>query len=290
MNVVIGKSTANGTVTAPPSKSYAHRLLIGAALSRGTSTIENVCLSDDIRATLDCAQTLGATVSFAETPLPQTVRVCGTGGKLLRGGEFCCRESGSTLRFFLPLALCALSENPRANAASSGKAIFRCSPRLAERGIGVYEEALKNAASFEKITENGNGAITVSGTLLPGKYTIRGNVSSQFATGLLFALPLLPENSELEILPPAESESYIAVTADVLKKFGVCIEKTAQNTWFIGGNQHFSSGNFRTEGDESNAAFLKALNALGGNVIVNGLNKNSLQGDKICDTLFKQLS
>ena len=156
--------------------------------------------------------------------------------------------------------------------------------------IGVYEEALKNAASFEKITENGNGAITVSGTLLPGKYTIRGNVSSQFATGLLFALPLLPENSELEILPPAESESYIAVTADVLKKFGVCIEKTAQNTWFIGGNQHFSSGIFRTEGDESNAAFFKALNALGGNVIVTGLNKNSLQGDKICDTLFKQLS
>ena len=290
MNVVIGKSTANGTVTAPPSKSYAHRLLIGAALSRGTSTIENVCLSDDIRATLDCAQTLGATVSFAETPVPQTVRVCGTGGKLLRGGEFFCRESGSTLRFFLPLALCALSENPRANAASSGKAIFRCSTRLAERGIGVYEEALKNAASFEKITENGNGAITVSGALLPGKYTIRGNVSSQFATGLLFALPLLPENSELEILPPAESESYIAVTADVLKKFGVCIEKTAQNTWFIGGNQHFSSGIFRTEGDESNAAFLKALNALGGNVIVTGLNKNSLQGDKICDTLFKQLS
>lgn len=290
MNVVIGKSTANGTVTAPPSKSYAHRLLIGAALSRGTSTIENVCLSDDIRATLDCAQTLGATVSFAETPVPQTVRVCGTGGKLLRGGEFFCRESGSTLRFFLPLALCALSQKPRANAASSGKAIFRCSPRLAERGIGVYEEALKNAASFEKITENGNGAITVSGTLLPGKYTIRGNVSSQFATGLLFALPLLPENSELEILPPAESESYIAVTADVLKKFGVCIEKTAQNTWFIGGNQHFSSGIFRTEGDESNAAFFKALNALGGNVIVTGLNKNSLQGDKICDTLFKQLS
>lgn len=288
MNVVIGKSTANGTVTAPPSKSYAHRLLIGAALSRGTSTIENVCLSDDIRATLDCAQTLGATVSFAETPLPQTVRVCGTGGKLLRGGEFFCRESGSTLRFFLPLALCALSENPRTNAASSGKAIFRCSPRLAERGIGVYEEALKNAASFEKITEN--GTITVSGTLLPGKYTIRGNVSSQFATGLLFALPLLPENSELEILPPAESESYIAVTADVLKKFGVCIEKTAQNTWLIGGNQHFSSGIFRTEGDESNAAFLKALNTLGGNVTVTGLNKNSLQGDKICDTLFKQLS
>ena len=182
MNVVIGKSTANGTVTAPPSKSYAHRLLIGAALSRGTSTIENVCLSDDIRATLDCAQTLGATVSFAETPVPQTVRVCGTGGKLLRGGEFFCRESGSTLRFFLPLALCALSQNPRANAASSGKAIFRCSPRLAERGIGVYEEALKNAASFEKITENGNGAITVSGALLPGKYPIRGNVSSQFPT------------------------------------------------------------------------------------------------------------
>lgn len=290
MNVDIGKSTANGTITAPPSKSYAHRLLIGAALSRGTSTIENVCLSDDIRATLDCAQTLGATVSFEETPVPQTVRVCGTGGKLLRGGEFFCRESGSTLRFFLPLALCALSENPRTNAASSGKAIFRCSPRLAERGIGVYEEALKNAASFEKITENGNGAITVSGTLLPGKYTIRGNVSSQFATGLLFALPLLPENSELEILPPAESESYIAVTADVLNKFGVSIEKTAQNTWFIGGNQHFSSGIFRTEGDESNAAFLKALNALGGNVIVTGLNKNSLQGDKICDTLFKQLS
>ena len=138
MNVVIGKSTANGTVTAPPSKSYAHRLLIGAALSRGTSTIENVCLSDDIRATLDCAQTLGATVSFAETPVPQTVRVCGTGGKLLRGGEFFCRESGSTLRFFLHLALCALSENPRANAASSGKAIFRFCRTLQQHVIAGF--------------------------------------------------------------------------------------------------------------------------------------------------------
>lgn len=170
--------------------------------------------------------------------------VYGTGGKLLRGGEFFCRESGSTLRFFLPLALCALSEISRANAASSGKADFPLFPATCERGIGIYEEALKNAASFEKITENGNGAITVSGTLLPGKYTIRGNVSSQFATGLLFSLPLLPENSELEILPPAESESYIAVTADVLKKFGVCIEKTAQKHMVYRRKSTFFFGNF----------------------------------------------
>lgn len=288
MNVSIEKSTARGEISAPPSKSYAHRYIIGAALARGESEIENVCLSEDIRATIDCARTLGASVVFDEaTEKPQTIRIAGIAGKAKSGGEFFCRESGSTLRFFLPLALSCRC-NSEKNASTP--AIFRGSPRLIERGISVYEEAFKNSVQFEKRIADGNGEVSVCGKILPGKYALRGNVSSQFFTGLLFALPLLNGDSELEILPPAESAGYIDLTLETLKIFGVKVEKTAKNAWFIAGNQHFRAGKFRVEGDYSNAAFLYAFNALGGDVKISGLNENSLQGDKVCTQLLKRLT
>lgn len=287
MNVSIEKSTARDKISAPPSKSYAHRYIIGAALARGESEIENVCLSEDIRATIDCARTLGASIVFDEaTEKPQTIRIAGIAGKAKSGGEFFCRESGSTLRFFLPLAL--LGGDDIKNADKT--AIFRGSRRLIERGISVYEEAFKNSVQFEKRIADGNGEVSVCGKILPGKYALRGNVSSQFFTGLLFAFPLLNGDSELEILPPAESTGYIDLTLETLKIFGVKVEKKAKNAWFIAGNQHFRAGKFRVEGDYSNAAFLYAFNALGGEIKIDGLNENSLQGDKVCAQLLKRLS
>lgn len=288
MDIIIEKSTACGNITAPPSKSYAHRFLIGAALACGKSKIENVCLSEDIRATIDCARALGAKITFDETSeKSQKIYVHGVNGTPKICGNFFCRESGSTLRFFLPLALLA-------NSLSSGnadqKVVFHGAPRLIERGISVYEEALAFSANFEKRIFKNHGEIAVRGKLLPAKYVLRGNVSSQFFTGFLFALPLLNGNSELKILPPAESADYIEITLKTLEKFDVTIEKTAKNEYVIAGNQFFQAGNFRVEGDFSNAAFLLALNALGGNVNVNGLSEQSLQGDKICIPLFHKLS
>ena len=287
MNVSIEKSTARGEISAPPSKSYAHRYIIGAALACGVSEIENVCLSEDVRATIDCARTLGAEIIFDETSeKPQTIRIAGVGGKPKSGGEFFCRESGSTLRFFLPLALLGGDDIKNADKTAT----FHGAPRLIERGVSVYEEAFKNSVQFEKRIADGNGEIGVCGKIQPGTYALRGNVSSQFFTGLLFALPLLNGDSELKILPPAESAGYVDLTLETLKNFGVNIEKTAENAWFIAGNQRFRAGKFRVEGDYSNAAFLYALNALGGEIKIGGLNENSLQGDKVCAQLLKRLS
>lgn len=286
MNVSIEKSTARGEIPAPPSKSYAHRYIIGAALACGESEIENVCLSDDIRATIDCARVLGAGVVLNEAnEQPQTIRITGVSGKPKIRGEFFCRESGSTLRFFLPLAMLANAVSEKACPS----AVFHGAPRLIQRGVSVYEEAFAPFARFEKRILQSDGEISVSGALPPAKYALRGNVSSQFFTGLFFALPLLRGDSELKILPPAESAGYIEITLETLKNFGVHIEKTAKNNYYISGNQRFRAGKFRVEGDYSNAAFLSALNALGGNVRVNGLNENSLQGDKAYAEILKRL-
>lgn len=292
MNVRIEKSRLQGEVCAPPSKSVAHRLLLAAALAKGKSTIDNVALSADILATVSCIKSLGAQVNTdTADKKPQRVEVYGTGGDLRVGGEFFCNESGSTLRFLLPLSLCALC---RRNEISGGnnapdKAVFCGAPRLIQRGVSIYEEIFPNARFKKEITSCG-AKITVSGEIRPGKYAVRGNISSQFITGLFYALPLLYGNSEVEILPPFESASYISLTLSVLQKAGIIIEKTAENLYFIRGNQRFKNGDFFVEGDWSNAAFLYALNTLGGNITVRGTNEKSAQGDKICRRLLTYLS
>ena len=292
MNVRIEKSRLQGEVTAPPSKSVAHRLLLAAALAKDKSTIDNVALSADILATVSCIQSLGAKIVFdANKKTPQRVEVYGTGGDLSVNGEFYCNESGSTLRFLLPLALCALSSRDEISGRNTAAehAVFCGAPRLIQRGVGIYEEIFSNANFTKEITDCG-AKITVSGEIRPGKYAVRGNISSQFITGLFYALPLLNGNSEVEILPPFESASYISLTLSVLKQFGINIEKTAENVYFIRGNQRFKNGDFSVEGDWSNAAFLYALNALGGNVKILGTNDESVQGDKVCLRLLNGLS
>ena len=295
MNVRIEKSRLQGEITAPPSKSVAHRVLLAAALAEGKSTIENVALSADILATVSCIQSLGAKANpDTTTKKPQRLEVYGTGGDVRANGEFFCNESGSTLRFFIPLSLYALSRLCCRNEISGGnnapdKAVFRGAPRLIERGVGIYEEIFPHACFKKEITDCG-AIITVSGEIRPGKYAVRGNVSSQFITGLFYALPLLEGDSEVEILPPFESASYITLTLSVLQKAGISIEKKSENVYFIRGNQRFKNGDYSVEGDWSNAAFLYALNALGGNITVRGTNEKSAQGDKICRRLLADLA
>lgn len=270
MKAEIYSCRASGTITAPPSKSFAHRMMICAALAEGTSVIDGISGGEDMLATLDCITAAGAKCNLSGSRLT----IEGTGGRFDGFPEFHCRESGSTLRFFLPTAL----------SAGNGGTFFG-SPRLLERGIDVYEKLFAQ----KSISLSKGEKITVSGKLVPGEYTLPGNVSSQFVSGLLFALPLLDGNSTVKIIPPVESRAYIDITAAVERQFGVEITEAEENIFSIKGNQRFKALNTSVEGDWSNAAFLFALNALGGSVTVEGLDENSLQGDRICLELFKKL-
>ena len=265
------KSTASGTVVAPPSKSYAHRMLICAGLSNQDCKVENIQLSNDIIATLNCLEALGVSSKYDEASNTVYVKANGNKKEL-----FDCLESGSTLRFFIPIA-----------SVLSEKAKFVGSKRLLERGVEIYEEVFKkNNLLFEK-TEN---VINICGKLKSGNYQVKGNISSQYISGLLFSLPLLDGDSTIEIIPPIESIDYILITIDVLAKFGInIIDDLKHHKLVIKGNQTYQATDTYVEGDYSNAAFLDAFNYIGGNVKVVGLNQQSLQGDKAYKEYFKIL-
>ena len=270
MKVKIKKGTARGEIFAPPSKSVAHRLLISAALSEGESEIARLSDCDDVRATLDCLSALG--VGFERRG--DTVRVFGRDIRTLEGGAVLeCRESGSTLRFIAPIAM--LTKN---GAALHGK------ESLMARPMTVYEELFGK----ERFTKTDN-YIEVRGPITAGEYTVRGNISSQFITGLLFALSALSEESRIRIIPPVESRSYINMTLAALGEFGVHAGWESENEIFIPKGQHFKAAKTAVEADASGAAFPDALNYLGGEVRVLGLNPDSLQGDAVYREYFDAL-
>jgi len=272
MIVKIEKGTASGRMTAPPSKSMAHRTLICGALSK-KSIIKNVEFSEDIKATLSCLQRLGANVEISGS----TVII----GGLLEAVEAVknplnCNESGSTLRFVLPL--CLLKGQP---------CLLTGSERLFERSLSVYEN-ICNAVGI-KYTQKGN-KVAVDGKLKSGKYEVRGDISSQFISGLLFVLPLLSEDSQIVITGKFESASYVGLTLKALGDFGIRVSRIDTNTLYIYGNQTYKSIETAVEGDYSNSAFFESLNLFGGNVLIKGLDENSLQGDKVYKEYFKNIS
>ncbi len=270
MTVTVRPSKASGTVVVPPSKSMAHRALICGALSE-QSVITNIDFSKDIIATLSCLEKLGANVEINAN----TVTIGGLKlDSIPNDAELDANESGSTLRFLIPLCM-----------ASQKTVVLKGSKRLFERPLDVYENiAKKQNIIFEK-NEN---SITVCGGLSSGEYKVQGNVSSQFISGLLFLLPLLNGDSVLVVTGDFESASYIDLTLQVLNNFGVEI-KRENNTFYIRGNCEYKSQNYVVEGDCSNAAFLDAFNYLGGNVDVKGLRENTLQGDRIYKYIFEAL-
>ncbi len=272
MQVSISKGLAGGCVSAPPSKSMAHRLLICAALSKGESVIHGISSCEDVSATLDCLRVLGAEWSREG----ETVRVRGIDVRRAAPQEpLPCRESGSTLRFFLPLTL--LSGNP---------ATLVGAPSLMQRPMSVYAELCRELG----LRYEPNGcAITVQGPLPAGEYRVVGNVSSQFISGLLFALPLAGADSVIRITPPVESRSYLNLTVDALREFGVEIVWQDEHTLAIRGNQTYRAHETTVEGDYSNSAFLDALGVLGGEVTVSGLRPDSLQGDRVYRHYFNML-
>lgn len=272
MKVKILPSKTSGEVSAPPSKSFAHRYLIGSVLSRGKCVIKNIADSDDISATLSCIEQLGGSV----TKDGNIVTVIPTNEKQIENAVFDCKESGSTLRFFIPVVLATGAKN----------CTFFGSERLLARGIKEYEKLFENSNVKIKSDEK---SIEISGKLTAGNYEISGEVSSQYTTGMLFALSVLSGKSTLKITGNVESRAYVDMTIKVLKDFGADIAEPEKNFFEINGKGRLSPGEFTVEGDWSNAAFLIALSRLLGTISVSGLNENSVQGDRFSSVAFDAL-
>lgn len=272
MKIKIEKGIARGTVCAPPSKSMAHRLLICAGLSDGECVVHGISDSEDMLATMDCLRALGVQCEKDG----ENVRVSGIDiRRAAAPKQLNCRESGSTLRFFIPIALMTGMET-----------VLAGSRRLMERPLSVYEDLfLQRGIGFRKTERE----IKICGNLQSGDFELDGNVSSQFVTGLLFALPLLDGDSRIVLRPPVESRSYIDMTLSALKLFGIEAGWQEENVLYIKGNQHYRAGEVFVEGDYSNAAFFAALNLLGGQVKIENLREDSLQGDRIYEELFEKL-
>ena len=271
MKVTITPGKAEGEILAPPSKSMAHRLLMGAGLAEGISEINNIDLSEDIKATLGILEALGAEYRITGG----TVIMTGIGNKKPKSNQVLdSKESGSTLRFFIPLIL-----------AMGCAAEFTGAKRLFERPLGIYEEICKDQGI---LFHKGETGLRVDGQLKATHYKVAGNISSQFITGLLYALPLLEGDSVLEVLPPIESKAYIEMTMEALATFGIKIRQEG-NVYYIKGNQSYHAKDVTVEGDYSNAAFLDAFNLIGGNVSVSGLRQDSLQGDQVYKQYYAEL-
>lgn len=267
---VISPSVIRGTLTPPPSKSAAHRLLIAAALAGG-GRVRGLSLSADMEATLRAVRGLGVSVrldgdaacfspappSSSPSPLPVD-----------------CGESGSTLRFLIPLY-----------AARGIPAVFTGHGRLPERPLGVYADCLPPHGVT--LSAASGLPLTVTGRLTGGDFALPGDVSSQFITGLLFALPLCREDSRIRLTTPLESAGYVDMTLQVLRQAGIRV-KPLEDGWFIPGSQTYRPLDTAVESDWSQAAFLLAAGALGGEVTLTGLNPASAQGDREALSLFRR--
>lgn len=270
MKVRVTPSKAIGTVNAPPSKSIAHRALICCALSNG-GTVDNVAFSEDIKATLGCLVALGAKATVNGNSVQiGNLKLDSVGDNIVLD----CKESGSTLRFMIPLCL-----------LTGKKITLKGAKRLFERPLSVYESICREQ---DILFEKNEDSVTVCGKINSGFYTVSGDVSSQFISGLLFALPLLDNISVIDITGKFESASYVDLTLDALKKFGIRVTQNG-NRFIVYGNQKYVGINYSVEGDYSNAAFLSAF-GLFGDVTVNGLADDSKQGDRVYRDMFDKLN
>ncbi len=267
MIATISPAKLAGSIDAIASKSDAHRLLILAALSRGRTRILMERRSEDIDATIACLISLGAEISI----LPEGVLVRGI-ERVNENPLLDCGESGSTFRFLLPVA-CALSERVR----------FTGGGRLPERPIG---ELMKQMQAHGVVFSGERLPFETRGRLTGGAFSLPGNVSSQYLTGLLLALPLMREDSTISLTTRLESAAYVDITLDALARFGVRVETKGEQYTVFGGRAISSPGELRVDGDWSNAAFFLAAGALGKPVTLTGLRLDSPQGDKaILDAL-----
>lgn len=261
----------SGTLDVPPSKSDAHRAIICALLAKDISEIYPIDLSNDIMATINAAKALGASVNLVSNRLIIDSRYAFSKNYITLN----CYESGSTLRFLIPI-VCAYGV----------ETTFEGMDSLIARPIDVFTKFLPNFGV--KCISSGTLPLTVSGNLTSGKFEIPGDISSQFITGLLFALPLLKGDSEIIITTPIESEGYINMTIKTMAQFGVNVTRT-ENGFKIPGNQKYHSQKYTVEGDWSQAAFFMAAGAIGNSIKIRGLSMDSVQGDKAISKLLYRM-
>ena len=278
MDIQILPRKLSGVVTPPPSKSVAHRLLLAAALSGEISTLRNTAASQDIDATLRCIAAMGVGVEQSgETVL----RIHGLGHSISQPHLsdftlFDCGESGSTLRFLIPIAL-----------AVAGGGRFTGRGRLMERPQQPYFDLFDEKGISYELS---GGILTVQGRLTPGVYALPGNVSSQFVTGLLYALPLLSSDSEIRMTTPLESRSYVDMTLGVLQQFGIRVEHQNYERFLVPGSQTYTAQDLTIESDWSQAGFWYAANFLDNQVNISGPNYQSRQGDMVITRLYWTLA
>ncbi|WP_346668305.1 3-phosphoshikimate 1-carboxyvinyltransferase [uncultured Subdoligranulum sp.] len=263
-------SRLSGAATVPPSKSAAHRAVLCAALADGVSHIINIEYSQDIRATLGAAAQLGAKIQEEPHSLTITGRGNASGFVTVTRPVF-CNESGSTLRFMIPLF-----------SLTAQKIHFTGRGRLFDRPQAVYQMLFdRQGLRFEQSPDG----ITIFGRLRPGGFTLPGDVSSQFISGLLFAAPLMESESTIEVLAPYESRSYVDLTIGAMQQFGIKVASRARKNgsvlYRIPAPQRYTASDFAVEGDYSQAAFLAVLGCVIGGITVTGLNPASQQGDKV---------
>lgn len=263
MRVIITPNKLKGDVIIPPSKSLSHRAIIAAGLAKGESKISNIIYSKDILATISAMRSLGVEIQEFDDYL--IIK----GNKLKRVNDVIdANESGSTIRFIIPIALTV-----------DEKITFVGHNNLVNRPLDTFFEIFDNQnIKYEKGEKY--LPLTVYNGIKPGDFNIRGDVSSQFITGLLYALPLLNGDSIINITTDLESKGYIDLTIDVLKMFGVNVINENYKKFIIKGNQEYKPFDYEVEGDYSQAAFFLEANMLGAEINLLKMNKNSNQGDK----------
>lgn len=269
-SMIFSHSKLKGEVNAPSSKSYTHRAIIAAALAKGKSKITNISFSDDIYATINAVKAMGAKVSvYKNYCIVEGIK------RIKKINDIVdCNESGSTLRFMIPIF-----------SLSDKKFTITGKPSLMKRPLTVYEKLFNENNNAYNLTNN---LLEINGTLIPGTYEIDGTISSQFLTGLMFALPLLEGDSTIKILNHLESESYIDITIDLLDEFGISIKKISDG-YFIKGNQRYHPLNYAVEGDYSQAAFFLVAGQLNGAIRVNNLEHDSPQGDQVIVDIIRDM-
>ena len=261
MDVKIIPSLLNGTIEIPSSKSASHRMLICAGLCNGISELSGITMSKDIKATIEALISMGADIRHDN----DKIYVKGISNSVDSCTIDCC-ESGSTLRFIIPIA-----------AALGIKTVFLGEGKLPERPITPYLREFNNKGI--KFTYENTMPFSIEGKLLAGEYILEGDISSQFITGLLFALPLCNEDSIIKLSSTLQSKPYVDMTIDCLKKFGIKVLEI-ENAYLIKGNQKYKPYSAKVEGDYSQAAFFYVANALGSNIEIKNLFSQSVQGDK----------
>lgn len=272
-DVTIYPTRLVGEVAIPASKSMSHRAVICAGLSEGISNINNIGESMDIEATCEAMESLGIKIRKTGSSLS----IKGNRSLKLKNPEIKCRESGSTLRFMIPVAVLA------------GKPVtFYGEGRLGERSLEPYYRIFdEQGIKYEN--DRGRLPLRIEGSLSPGEFRLEGNISSQFISGLMFALPLLEGDSRIKVIGELESRPYIDMTMWILERFSIQIENHGYGQFHIKGNQRYKATDYNVEGDFSQAAFWLTAGALGSEIICKGLASDSLQGDKVIVDIIERM-